>query len=305
MNRINQYKQFVTPLGGTIVITSFFLPWLQIGVRGDEITSGFGLAQNRVLLAIAFIASLVITCVSLYMIIRQTPWKAKVPILVGTGIGLAMLLPEYLNFVKTVHKIHFAANFGFWGAAAGFTVAAVGAFLTKTESEEPSKVSAEEEQLWSIVHIGGFFALICFFIPWDGIGDGIDFSGIDLAKWNPLITIALISSVVIVGVSFYMFTQGTLWKARVPVFVSIGIGIGVLLSHYINYFNTLNNVQKTGVEVSANTLEFGLWGSVLGFAVAAVGVCLMHTKNINKRVEVSTDMRAIQIPSEGKTVENL
>ena len=278
MNRINRYTQFMMPLGGIIVATSFFMPWLQIGVNGDETASGFGLAQNRVLLAIAFISSLVITCVSLYTVIRRTPWRARVLILVGTGIGLAMLLPEYLNFMKMAQKVHLAINFGFWSAATGFMITTVGTFLTGTNSEEQSNVSVEEEQLWSIVHIGGFFALICFFIPWDGIGDGIDFSGIDLAKWNPLITIALISSVVIVGVSLYMFAQGTLWKARVPVFVSIGIGIGVLLSHYINYFNTLNSVQEIGISVSANTLEFGLWGTVLGFVVAAVGVFLIQTK---------------------------
>ncbi len=266
------------PLGGIIVATSFFMPWLQIGAQGDETASGFGLVQNRVLLAIAFISSLLITCVSLYTVIRRTPWKARVLILVGTGIGLAMLLPEYLNFMEMAQKVHLAINFGFWSAATGFMITTIGTFLTGKNSEEQSNVSVEEEQLWSIVHIGGFFALICFFIPWDGIGDGIDFSGIDLAKWNPLITIALISSVVIVGVSLYMFARGTLWKARVPVFVSIGIGIGVLLSHSINYFNTLNSVQEIGISVSANTLEFGLWGTVLGFVVAAVGVFLIQTK---------------------------
>ncbi len=275
MNRLSRYTQFMIPLGGIIVIISFFVPWLQIGGHSVEITSGFGLARNRLLLAIAFISSLVITCVSLYTLIRRTPWKARALILVGTGIGLAMLLPEYLNFMKMAQKVHLAVNFGFWSAAIGFLIATVGAFLTRTESEEQLSVSVEEEQLWSIVHIGGFFALICFFIPWDGIGDGIDFSGIDLAKWNPLITIALIASAVIVGVSFYMFAQGTLWKARLPVFVSIGIGIGVLLSYSINYFK-LNSGQEIGV--SANTLEFGLWGTVLGFVVAAVGVFLIQTK---------------------------
>ena len=255
-----------------------------------ENCSGFGLAQNE-FSSRCFRFGFGNYRVSLYTVIRRTPWKARVLILVGTGIGLAMLLPEYLNFMKMSQKSHLGVSFGFWGAAVGFMVVAVGTYLTGSKSEEEFKVSVEEEQLWSIVHIGGFFALICFFIPWDGIGDGIDFSGIDLAKWNPLITIALISSVVIVGVSFYMLAQGTLWKARVPVFVSIGIGIGVLLSHYINYFNTLNTVQEIGIGVSVNTLEFGLWGTVLGFVVAAVGVFLIHTKNTNKQVEITSERR--------------
>ena len=38
MNKINQYTQFMTPLGGIIAITSFFMPWLQIGVQANETT---------------------------------------------------------------------------------------------------------------------------------------------------------------------------------------------------------------------------------------------------------------------------
>lgn len=303
MNRANRYIQFITPLGGIFALTCFFMPWLQIDVRVDKTTSGFGLLQDRVLLAIAFAASLVVICVSLYMVIRRTPWKSKVPILMSTGIGLAVLWPEYINCMRMNQEIPLAVKFGFWGAVVGFVVATVGAFLTRTKSEEQSRVSVEEEeQLWSIVHIGGIFALICFFIPWEEIGAGIAFSGIDLARRDPLITIALIASATIVGASFYMLVRGTLWKARVPVLVSIGIGIGVLLAHYVDYFNMLNNIKRMEIEVSANTLEFGLWGAVLGFVVAAAGVFLISRKNTHRQVGSITDMEAIKVPPDGKTV---
>ena len=128
------------------------------------------------------------------------------------------------------------------------------------------------------------------------------FRALILRGGTPLITIALIASATIVGASFYMLIRGTLWKARVPVLVSIGIGIGVLLAHYVDYFNMLNNIKRMEIEVSANTLEFGLWGAVLGFVVAAAGVFLISRKNTHRQVGSATDMEAIKVPPDGKTV---
>ena len=52
---------------------------------------------------------------------------------------------------------------------------------------------------------------------------------------------------------------------------------------------TYNIVNKAGTQISANTLEFGLWGTVIGFVVAAVGMFLINTKNTEKQVEVSAE----------------
>ena len=68
-----------------------------------------------------------------------------------------------------------------------------------------------------------------------------------------------------------MLWRQTLWKSKVPIFIGSGIGLGALFSHYINYFSMLHTLNKRGIEISAITFEFGLWGTVIGFVVAALG----------------------------------
>ena len=48
----------------------------------------------------------------------------------------------------------------------------------------------------------------------------------------------------------------------------------------------LNTVNKRRIGTRANTLEFGLWGTVIGFVVAAVGMFLTKTKRTDEQVEV-------------------
>ena len=72
-----------------------------------------------------------------------------------------------------------------------------------------------------------------------------------------------------------MLKRGTLWKSKAPVLASSGIGLGVIFSYYIDYFNALNTVKKTGTEIGADPLRFGLWGAIIGFIVAAVGMLLI------------------------------
>lgn len=131
--------------------------------------------------------------------------------------------------------------------------------------------------------------LVCFFLPWEGIGAGIGYSGVDLAKRNPLITIALIATITMVAINFYMLRRQTLWKSRVPIFIGSGIGLGVLFLHYIDCFYMHNIINKVGTQISAHTLEFGLWGTVIGFVVAVVGMFLINTKNTEKQVEVPAE----------------
>lgn len=47
-----------------------------------------------------FIASVMIVGVGLYMVIRRTPWKSRVPVLMSSGIGLAILLAEQLEHTR-------------------------------------------------------------------------------------------------------------------------------------------------------------------------------------------------------------
>ena len=283
----NRYTQFITPLGGIIALICFFLPWTEMGVRISVTTSGFAWIKHRPLIGIALIASVTIACLSPYVTIRRTPWKSKVPILIGSGIGISVLFQEYLHFMALQDEIRLLiGKFSFWGTVIGFVVAAVGVFLTRSEEvEERSVMFVDEQQTWFIAHAAAIGALACFFLLWEGIG----YSGFDLAKWYPLITIALIATITIVGINFYMLWRQTLWKSRVPIFIGSGIGVVVLFSHYINYFYTYNIVNKTGTQIIANTLEFGLWGTVIGFVVAAFGMFLINTKNTEKHVEVPAE----------------
>ena len=183
--------------------------------------------------------------------------------------------------------VEITGEFGFWGTIVGFAVAAVGVFLIRTEKvEERSEMFVDERYAWFIAHAAGIGALACFFTPWKGIGT---VSGFDLAKWNPLITVALIASVTIVVVNLYMLKRGTLWKSKVPVLVSSGIGLGVIFSYYINYFAMLNTANKTGIEISTDTLRFGLWGTLIGFIVVAVGMLLIKTEDKHKQAEIPTE----------------
>lgn len=249
--------------------------------------SGFTWSKSSPLIGIALITNLAIVGLNLYMIIRNTSWRSKVLIFIISGIGIAVLLQAYLSFKKLAQMVEITREFGFWGTVIGFAIAAVGVFLTRAEEvEERSEMFVDERYAWFIAHAAGIGALACFFTPWKGIGA---VSGFDLAKWNPLIATALIASVTIVVVNLYMLKRGTLWKSKVPVLVSSGIGLGVIFSYYINYFAMLNTANKTGIEISTDTLRFGLWGTLIGFIVTAVGMLLIKTENKHKQAEIPTE----------------
>lgn len=285
-HQANRYTQFITPLGGIIALICFFMPWTEI-VRINMTFSGFTWSKSSPLIGIALITNLAIVGLNLYMIIRNTSWRSKVLIFIISGIGIAVLLQAYLSFKKLAQMVEITREFGFWGTVIGFAIAAVGVFLTRAEEvEERSEMFVDERYAWFIAHAAGIGALACFFTPWKGIGA---VSGFDLAKWNPLIATALIASVTIVVVNLYMLKRGTLWKSKVPVLVSSGIGLGVIFSYYINYFAMLNTANKTGIEISTDTLRFGLWGTLIGFIVTAVGMLLIKTENKHKQAEIPTE----------------
>ena len=280
-----RWTQFITPFGGIIALACFFSPWIGGGIWTNWHFSGFAWIKYRPLIGIALIASLVIIGLSFYMIIRRTPWRAMVPVFISVGIGIPILLQEYLRFLKLREYLEFTGEFGFWGTVVGFAVASVGVLLIKRkEVKQHSEMFADEKYARSIVHAAGIGALACFFMPWSGIGGVSTQSGFSLAKSSPFIGIALVASVAIVGVNFYMQSRGTLWKSKKPIFVSSGIGLGAIFCYYIDYFHMLNGAKELGVDMGAHTLQFGVWGTVLGF-VAAVGMFLIRRKNEHKQME--------------------
>ncbi len=193
------------------------------------------------------IKRLLIKLIWYYTLNRRTPWKSKIPILISSGIGLGILLVEFrFGYIIEIEQtgINFSRywvtpfnGIGFWVTVSGFAIAAVGGFLIRAEeANEQSKTSVDEKQLGFIVLAGGIIALLCFFMPWEGIGNLSTLSGFKIVRLRPFLAIAFAASIIIIVGSFYTLIRET-WKLRVPVLVSIGIGVGILFSYYITFRN--------------------------------------------------------------------
>ncbi|MCY3742696.1 MAG: hypothetical protein OXH00_16905 [Candidatus Poribacteria bacterium] len=298
-----RWTQFITPLGGIVAFACFFLPWVESGAPFIFIMSGvdYFLFDDLILhvfpIAVAFITSAVIISLSLYMVIRRTPWKSKVPIRICAGIGLSHLLTVYLGHVRIsqVPDINnYSTQLGFWGTVIGFVVAIMGVCLIrKKDVNGAAEVSVEARHPWSIIHAGGMLALVCVLMPWGGIGDPTGRSGFIVVYSHPLIMFVFVASTVTVGISFYALARDPHWRLRAPVFVSVGIGLGILLSYcvssYIQENQMRNFLEGTRSEAAKYySIKFGFWGTVIGYVIAAVGVFLTRRKNRDMRVEVPT-----------------
>ena len=294
-----RWTQFITLLGGSIAIAGFFMPWVGTGNSTWSAYRFFitrPLNPNACLIIIAFIASIVIVGINLYMLHRRTPWKSRIPILISSGVGLAILFEYQLIHVRAIENmISISVSLiGFWGTMIGFAVAFVGGLLIKTkEANGQIRVSVEQKQPGLIVLIGGIVALSCFFMPWEGI-DNFSVSGFQLfqlLKMRPVVVITGAASIIIIAGSLYPMVHRTQWKLSTPILVSIGIGCGILFSYCIqSYFDQMsyaNLSRELNLERPIKrSIKFGYWGTVIGFTVAAVGMFLTTRKRTEKQVEV-------------------
>ena len=112
--------------------------------------------------------------------------------------------------------------------------------------------------------------------------------------WHFVVAIALFTSLITVVGSFYTLASVDFKRLRAVVLVSIGIGLGILLPYCFDFYaedyfrqNTLSRVRD---ETSKESLQFGPWGAILGYIVAAVGMFLINRKDTNKRVEGSAEL---------------
>ena len=302
-HQANRYTQFITPLGGIIALTCFFLPWIDRGApflptidKDGRLTSSISgvdffltqfLGQKAFFIAVAFIVSVVIVGLSLYMIIRRTPWKSRVPILISGDIGLAILFADRLHYARMMQIIEYSSTYsiklGFWGTAAGLAIAVIGILLIRAEEGKGHfKDSVEEKQCWFVVHAGGIIAFFCFLMHWDGIGTLRGSPGFQLTQTEPVLIIVFIVSIIILVGSFYTLASGNLRRLREMVLVSIGIGLGLILTYCVNFYieeiNLQNILGESGTGKYKPSVKFGLWGTILGFIVAAVGMFLTRRK---------------------------
>ena len=314
-HQANRYTQFITPLGGIIALSCFFLPWvvrsgappliekdgsLTYGMSGFRLFLPFSnlMHQHAIFIAVVFIASLLIVGLSLYMVIRRTPWKSRAPILISGNIGLAILFAEQLRYARMTqmtevieHSSTYAMKLGFWGTAAGLVIAVIGILFVRAEKESrDSKGSVAEKQRWFVVHAGGIIALFCFFMPWQGFGTLKGSSGFQLIRMEPIIVIAFIASVITLIGSFYTLASENLRRLREMVLVSIGIGLGLILTYCVTFYIQEIHLQallrESNTEIPTPSVRFGLWGTILGYIVAAVGMFLTRRKNKDKQIEV-------------------
>ena len=160
---MKQHSLFLILGGGGFAILCFFMPWFKLDMTSigsfTEKFSGFSIAMAGNSATIVLIAAVAIIGISIYMLIQQTPWKSRVPVLLisSTGIlGILVVLrfallhvPEHMQqFITVALGTHWAQatpidgptlekktqltdlinlQFGGFGAAIGFIVALIGA----------------------------------------------------------------------------------------------------------------------------------------------------------------------------------
>ena len=121
-----------------------------------------------------------------------------------------------------------------------------------------------------ITPAGGVIALFSFFMPWVKVscmGTTHKISGFDLTKveGQDQIIVVLIAAVATTGISVYMLIERTPWKSKLPVFISSGIGICCL---WVSLFKD-GRPSVGGLE---GTLQFGAFGTIIGFILSIIGV---------------------------------
>ncbi len=304
--QVNRYTQFITPLGGIIALTCFFLPW-DTTVNNYRDGSSFQFTQSGFEFSMfnptVFIASVMIVGVGLYMVIRRTPWKSRIPVLMSSGIGFAILLAEQLEHTRMnriLDHTNSAFELGFWGTVAGLIIAALGTFLIRAEMEKARpKDSVEVKRLWFIVHAGGIIALFGMFMPWKGLssipGHSLMQTGFSLMNQDPLIIFVFVATLIVLVGSFYTWVSGNLRRLREVVLVSIGIGLGILFAYSWDIsaleIYSPKILGKPFPETLKRSIHFGFYLTVLGYVIAAFGMLcswdvLDQEENKDERVEV-------------------
>ena len=142
---------------------------------------------------------------------------------------------------------------------------------------------------------GGIIALSCFFMPWTSTVPAYRFvANSSFNSTDFLIIMAFIASVVIISISHYTLNRQTSWKSQIPILISSGVGLGILLEFQFLY---ILKIEETGINVSGSWGTpfngLGFWGTVSGFVIAAVGGFLIRAEEANKQSKVSVDEKQL------------
>ena len=154
---MKQNSLIVPLVGGGIALLCCFLPWIKIDISSlgldpaipqlkEFLTiSGFHIATGNENMPYAFFAALVLILVCLQTL--KTPWKARKPVLICSGIGFLLVLFTLFSFREEFSEgtplaekiLEYATSkveleqlvslqFGGFGASIGFIVALIGAW---------------------------------------------------------------------------------------------------------------------------------------------------------------------------------
>ncbi len=139
-------------VGGGIAFLCFFLPWIKLDMPSWDIgntstqvkiainISGFDVAIGSTsFVTLAFLATIVIIGICIYMVNQKTPWKARNLVLICSGIGLGCLLLTFLlvmvigySGLRSIGNTTYTSNgdiqFGGLGTAIGFVIIFLGAW---------------------------------------------------------------------------------------------------------------------------------------------------------------------------------
>ena len=124
--------------------------------------------------------------------------------------------------------------------------------------------------------VGGALAAICFFLPWVKVecapsaSSGADIGGI--------VWLVLIAALVIIGSFFFYKNQNQLEQSKKIIRLSSWSAFAVLIIRYITFASS--DYGKMGF-----TLQFGVFGTIIGFIGALVGTNYIESKQIIKKAK--------------------
>ncbi len=121
--------------------------------------------------------------------------------------------------------------------------------------------------------VGGIVAAICFFLPWVKVdcfpqaATGADIGGI---LW-----IVFIAALVVIGSFFYYRQQNHIEQSKKIIMISSWSALALLLIRYISFAGS--DYGKIGF-----TLQYGIFGVIIGFIASLVGVKYIEPEQIIK-----------------------
>lgn len=154
--------------------------------------------------------------------------------------------------------------------------------------EEKERNGKTEDQKVYISPVGALIALICFFLPWAKFSCDHTVTIKSGAQLGDEFWLVFVAALVIIA-AFYIFkSQRQIGKSRLIVIVSSIIAVAVMIIKYAALVGKLRNELDMTPEQIGLSIEFGAFGTILGFIVALIGVPFLRSQTLPKTDEQKT-----------------